>query len=98
MVPAYGLEKERAHLKRGQALIWAANLLHGGDPVGDPSSTRLTQVTHYYFEDCTYYTPFRSDFERGKVYFRQIVDVGTGGFSRCGRATAASALRSCRDW
>ncbi len=78
MVPAYGLEKERAHLKRGQALIWAANLLHGGDPVGDPSSTRLTQVTHYYFEDCTYCTPFRSDFARGKVYFRRIVDVGTG--------------------
>jgi Phytanoyl-CoA dioxygenase (PhyH) len=78
MVPAFGLEKERAFLKRGQALIWAANLLHGGDPVGDPTSTRRTQVTHYYFEDCTYYTPFRSDFDRGKIYFRQIVDVGTG--------------------
>ena len=78
LIPGYGLEKECAHLKRGQALIWAANLLHGGDPVSDPSATRLTQVTHYYFEDCTYYTPFRSDFARGKVYFRQIVDIGSG--------------------
>jgi hypothetical protein len=78
LIPAYGLEKERAYLKRGQGLIWAANLLHGGDPVTDPASTRLSQVTHYYFEDCTYYTPFRSDFTRGKVYFRQITDVATG--------------------
>jgi hypothetical protein len=78
VIPAYGLERERAHLKHGQALIWAANLLHGGDPVTDPASTRLSQVTHYYFADCSYTTPFRSDFERGRVYFRQIVDVGTG--------------------
>jgi hypothetical protein len=35
-------------------------------------------VTHYYFDDCAYVTPFRSDFERGRVYFRQIVDVATG--------------------
>jgi hypothetical protein len=78
LIPAEGLVKERAFLKRGQGLIWAANLLHGGDPVLDPSSTRLSQVTHYYFADCSYCTPFRSDFSRGKVYFRQIVDVGTG--------------------
>ena len=35
-------------MKRGQALIWAANLLHGGDPIGDPQSTRYSQVTHHY--------------------------------------------------
>lgn len=78
LIPSQGLRKECAFLRRGQALIWAANLLHGGDAVADPSSTRLSQVTHYYFADCSYYTPFRSDFERGRVYFRQIVDVGTG--------------------
>jgi hypothetical protein len=78
LIPAYGLEKQRAYVKRGQGLIWAANLLHGGDPVADRNSTRLSQVTHYYFDDCTYYTPFRSDFARGRVYFRQITDVATG--------------------
>ena len=78
LIPKYGLEKQHAYLKRGQALIWSANLLHGGDPVSDPDSTRRSQVTHYYFADCTYCTPFRSDFARGRVYFRQIVDVGTG--------------------
>jgi hypothetical protein len=59
-------------------LIWAANLLHGGDPVTDPRSTRRSQVTHYYFHDCTYYTPVLSDFARGKIYFRQITDITTG--------------------
>jgi hypothetical protein len=78
LIPAYGLEREQAHVKKGQALIWSANLLHGGDPVTDPESTRLSQVTHYFFDDCSYYTPVRSDIQRGKIYFREIVDVGTG--------------------
>jgi hypothetical protein len=78
VVEAYDLQREQAQVKKGQALIWSANLLHGGDPVLDPESTRLSQVTHYFFEDCSYTTPLRSDFERGQVYFRQIVDVGTG--------------------
>jgi hypothetical protein len=78
VIDAYGLRKEKAYLKRGQALIWSANLLHGGEPVADPNSTRRSQVTHYYFEDCTYNTPHRSDFARGKIYFRQITDVATG--------------------
>lgn len=78
LIPARGLEKERGYLQRGQALIWAANLLHGGEPVTDPGTTRLSQVTHYYFDECAYYTPFRSDFGRGRIYFRQITDVSTG--------------------
>lgn len=78
LIPSYGLKKELAFLKRGQALIWAANLLHGGEPVVNPERTRLSQVTHCYFEDCSYYTPFRSDFATGRVFFRQITDVSTG--------------------
>lgn len=42
--PRYGT------MKKGQALVWAANLLHGGSPQKDPSRTRHSQVTHYYFE------------------------------------------------
>lgn len=48
------------HLKRGQALIWAANLLHGGAPIRDQSRSRHTQVTHYYFAGCSYHTPLLS--------------------------------------
>lgn len=43
--------------KKGQALIWDANLLHGGAPQTDRSLTRHSQVTHYFFEGCSHYTP-----------------------------------------
>jgi hypothetical protein len=78
LIPRLDLQKERGYLKKGQALIWAANLLHGGENVRDGNRTRRSQVTHCYFDDCSYYTPFRSDFARGKVFFRQITDVTAG--------------------
>jgi hypothetical protein len=50
-----------AKLKKGQALIWAANLLHGGcniEGVTDFNKTRLTQAQHYFFKGCDeYYHP-----------------------------------------
>ena len=46
-----------ATIRKGQAFIWAANLLHGGSPQRDRNRTRLSQVTHYFFEGCRYYTP-----------------------------------------
>jgi ectoine hydroxylase-related dioxygenase (phytanoyl-CoA dioxygenase family) len=49
-----------AVLKKGQALIWAANLLHGGGVHRDKGRTRHSQVTHYYFEGCQYYSPLSS--------------------------------------
>ncbi len=52
--PAYGT------IKKGQAIIWASNLVHGGARLTDKSRTRLSQVTHYYFEGCKYYTPMFS--------------------------------------
>lgn len=78
LIEAQGLPKEKPFLKRGQAIIWSANLLHGGDTITDPDSTRISQVTHYYFEGCSYYTPLRSDMARGRIFFRRIVDVTTG--------------------
>ena len=49
-----------AVLKKGQALIWASNLLHGGSAHRDKGRTRHSQVTHYYFEGCQYYQPLSS--------------------------------------
>lgn len=43
--------------KKGEALIWDANLWHGGALQTDRSLTRHSQVTHYFFEDCSYWTP-----------------------------------------
>jgi hypothetical protein len=63
--------------KKGQALIWAANLLHGGSPQRNSTLTRWSQVTHYYFEDCIYYTPAYSDEALGKLDLRVVVDAET---------------------
>jgi hypothetical protein len=65
-------------LKRGQALIWSANLLHGGSPIRDPKRSRHSQVTHFYFENSLYYTPLLSDPAIGRIAMRKIVDITTG--------------------
>mgnify|MGYP006074760149 FL=1 len=54
------LEGEYGVIKKGDALIWHANLLHGGAPQKDLARSRHSQVTHYYFADCKYYTPMNS--------------------------------------
>ena len=54
------LEEEYGVIKKGYALIWHANLLHGGAVQKDLARSRHSQVTHYYFADCKYYTPMNS--------------------------------------
>ena len=78
MVEASGAQPEPFRPKKGQALIWAANQLHGGSRQNDPTRTRWSQVTHYYFDDCAYYTPAFSDPLMGNLDLRQIVDITTG--------------------
>lgn len=78
VVQSQNLKKSTLSVKKGQALIWAANLLHGGDEIKKPGSTRYSQVTHYYFEDCLYYTPLFSDLGIKKMHLRQITDITTG--------------------
>ncbi|MBC8022867.1 MAG: phytanoyl-CoA dioxygenase family protein [Burkholderiales bacterium] len=56
-VAASGIPPTYATIRKGQAFIWAANLLHGGSPQIDRGRTRASQVTHYFFEGCRYYTP-----------------------------------------
>ncbi|MDP9056125.1 MAG: phytanoyl-CoA dioxygenase family protein [Pseudomonadota bacterium] len=64
--------------RKGQALIWCANLLHGGSVQSDPRLTRWSQVTHYYFDDCIYYTPALSDEYLGRLALRQLVSIADG--------------------
>lgn len=64
--------------RKGQALIWSANLLHGGSPQTNPCLTRWSQVTHYYFDDCLYYTPAFSDEALGSLDLRQITAISDG--------------------
>ncbi len=78
LIEATGTRPEYFRPKKGQALIWAANLLHGGSRQNDPERTRWSQVTHYYFENCAYYTPAFSDPLAGNLDLRTIIDVATG--------------------
>jgi len=41
--------------KKGDVLIWHANLIHGGSPVANPSLTRKSMVVHYYAKDVIKY-------------------------------------------
>ncbi|HEX3378291.1 MAG TPA: phytanoyl-CoA dioxygenase family protein [Paraburkholderia sp.] len=43
-----GFEKQVFPAKKGDVLIWHANLLHGGGPIADPSRTRKSLVFHYF--------------------------------------------------
>jgi hypothetical protein len=71
-------QKQTFTARKGDALIWCANLLHGGAPQTNPDRTRWSQVTHYYFENCVYYTPMLSEPFKGLIHYRQITDVTTG--------------------
>jgi hypothetical protein len=74
----HGVRRFSLHAPAGTALIWASNLLHGGEAVRDAGSTRWSQVTHYYFDGCSYYTPMHSDVFLGKTSFRLPVNLLTG--------------------
>ena len=71
----YGLERRRFTPQLGQALIWSANLIHGGAAVNDLARTRWSQVTHYFFEGCPCYTPMLSDWPDGAVAWRQLMNI-----------------------
>ncbi|MDH3694004.1 MAG: phytanoyl-CoA dioxygenase family protein [Gammaproteobacteria bacterium] len=75
-----GFERKELHVKKGQAIIWSAGLCHGGSPIRDPSRTRLSQVTHYFFEHCTYYSPRFCNPQLGKLWLRNVRDVNSGEF------------------
>ncbi|EAQ29022.1 hypothetical protein NAP1_15523 [Erythrobacter sp. NAP1] len=74
----HGASSEPFLARKGQALIWTANLLHGGSRQSDPTLTRWSQVTHYFFDDCIYYTPAFSDESIGKLQSREMVAIHDG--------------------
>ncbi len=77
-VRSHGCHRETFTASKGDVLIWAANLVHGGSPVSGVTDVRWSQVTHYYFDDCLHYTPRLSDEIAGDFYVRRPVDICTG--------------------
>ncbi len=74
----YGIQKEELYIEKGDALIWSSNIIHGGTPIKTDGLTRWSQVTHYYFDDCVYYTPMHSDMLSHELYLRHIKNIRTG--------------------
>ena len=60
MIDRSGLRPEYAVVRKGMAVLWASDLIHGGMPRVDRTRTRCSQVTHYSFAGCQYYFPLES--------------------------------------
>ncbi|MEO0650855.1 MAG: phytanoyl-CoA dioxygenase family protein [Planctomycetota bacterium] len=57
---AAGLERRTFLPRKGDVLLWANDLAHGGSTVTDPDATRRSLVTHYCPQDAQpYYTSYR---------------------------------------
>jgi hypothetical protein len=78
LAEAHGVKEDIFLARKGQALIWCANLLHGGSLQTNSSLTRWSQVTHYYFDDCIYYTPAFSDEALGQLRLRNLRSISDG--------------------
>lgn len=100
LIEANGLNKKVFTAKAGDALIWTANLLHGGEPIIRPDATRWSQVTHYFFEGCGYYTPMQSDFFDGKILKRDPIEIASGlklsEYKKITQQTKASVFQSTK--
>jgi len=55
LIREHGLKKEIFLAKRGDVLVWHANLLHGGSAITRPGATRRSIVCHYFAEDVLCY-------------------------------------------
>lgn len=78
MAQTYGAEPVEFFPRKGQALIWAAGLHHGGAPHTNRAASRQSQVTHYLFKDCAYWQPLMSDPFSGQIAFGRFSDIRTG--------------------
>lgn len=73
LIRVHNLQPRYATMRKGQAFIWSSNLLHGGSKRRDVNRSRHSQVNHFFFEGCKYYTPLWSTRER--VFWRDPVWV-----------------------
>lgn len=55
LLEGQNLEKKFFTAKKGDVLIWHANLLHGGSKVVDQARTRKSMVLHYFGKDVIRY-------------------------------------------
>ena len=60
-------------MKKGDCIIWAANLLHGSPDCVVPGSSRKAQVTHWTLKNVIkQYNPIFSDLKNSIIVERKI--------------------------
>lgn len=69
-------KKKKIFLNKGDVLIWAANLLHGGSKIKKKNKTRFSQVIHYHFKNLyKIYNPCFSSRSNGIFAERDIKSI-----------------------
>lgn len=69
------LKQKELYLKKGEVILWSANLIHGGTKMRQKNSTRKSQVIHFHFNKCDfYYNPAFSDTKKG-FYTKRTLDL-----------------------
>mgnify|MGYP006074643323 FL=1 len=67
------METKKIFLNKGDAIIWAANLLHGGSKIDKKNKSRSSQVVHYHFDKLDYiYNPCFTNKNIGIIAKRDI--------------------------
>ena len=73
MVEDSNLEVISPELKKGEAIIWNANLLHGSPSCENNQLSRRSQVTHYHFSETEmFYNPSFSSIRDGRFVRRNV--------------------------
>lgn len=94
-IAARGAQPASVTMRAGDAIVWVANLVHGGGPKLS-GTTRWSQVTHYVRAGDVLVTPMRSHVERRRFVVRTVIDVADRRVVRPG-PSAPAVLHSARS-
>lgn len=76
IIKIFKIQRVSANIKKGSAIIWNSNLIHGGHPHKVVGTTRYSMVTHYFFDKSAYwYTPLQSIGLKNKAMRNNIIDT-----------------------
>jgi len=100
LVDGSGVEPHYLHLRKGQAAIWAANMIYRGVSPKSVDKTRWSQLTRYYFNGCSYWDTLESNTGMGDTRYICPMNLLTGRHERSvylGRPLSASAESDAGD-
>lgn len=70
------MKTKKIFLQKGDVVIWAANLLHGGSKINKKKYSRLSQVVHFHFDKLDYiYNPCFSNKNIGIIAKRNLTEL-----------------------